>query len=340
MALTMEQKFHALDIFETPPQFRPEALKMLSEQELQLILLMGKEGIPEETLEGKIADAGIARYPKTLIRSAYGRAVINKVRDEHNGLQYRLNNFYGRFPYYAQYEYEDYVRIPRERRKLMNEWDFEVYYHLFHKTVERKMKGENLFLHDGDFMTLEEAMDAVKDQEFIARVPCNCKHMMDETDRPRNVCIHFRHGDNSAWDRGHGQQITAEQAVELLKEWNRRGLMPNGRPELEGGFCNCDCPSCYPIQMAKKLGSRGVHPRAYWTIHWDETKCVSCGRCTQVCNFHAFRMEDGKVTFRPEECWGCTVCTNNCSKGAITKTPRPAPEGPMIMPEDEGYLSY
>ena len=44
MALTREQKNQALDLFETPVMFRPEALLMLSEQELEMILLMGKDG--------------------------------------------------------------------------------------------------------------------------------------------------------------------------------------------------------------------------------------------------------------------------------------------------------
>lgn len=341
MELTKEQKIQALDIFETPEEFRPEALKMLSEQELRLILLMKKEIILEKELEQRIQEAGIARYPQTLIFSAYSRAVLNKVRGEHQELQYQITNFYARYPFFAQFEFEEYVRIPRERRTRLNEWDFEVYFGYNHKVVEGKMEGKNLFLHDGDFMTLEEAIEAVKDQEFIARVPCNCKYMMDETDKPRDVCMHFGHGDNSAWDRGHGQRITAEQAIELLKLWNSRGLMPNGKPELEGGFCNCDCPSCYPIQMAKKLGSQGVYPRAYWTIRWDPEKCINCGKCTKICNFEAFTMgEDKKVTFHPDQCWGCTVCTNNCPKGAITKTPKPGPEGPVIMPGEEGYPAW
>ena len=320
--LTMEEKNKALDLFDTPVQFRPEALKMLSQQELKLILLMEKACIPEKELEQRIGEAGLARCPEALIASAYSRAVLCKVRDENGGLQYQVTDFYSRFPYYAQFEYEEYVRIPRARRELLNQWDLEVYMSQYEDVVKAKMRGEDVFMHDGDFMTLDEACEAVMKQDFICRVPCNCKYMMDLTDKPRDVCIHFRHDDNSAWDRGHGQRITAEQAVELLHEWNKRGLMPNGKPEEEGGFCNCDCPSCYPIQMAKKLGSQGKYPRAYWQIHWDESRCINCGRCTQVCNFQAFTMgEDKKVSFDPTKCWGCTVCTENCPKGAITRTP-------------------
>ena len=321
MALTREQKNQALDLFDTPVMFRPEALLMLSEQELEMILLMGKDAYYEADLKEKLAP--IAKFPDTLIWSAYSRAVLKKVRDENNGLMYQITNFYSRFPYFAQYEYGEYQRIPRDRRVMMNDWDYEVYASYYRDTVRQKIQDYDVPMHDGDFMTLEEAIDAVKDQEFIALVPCNCKYMMDVTDRPRNVCTHFRHGDNSDWDRGHGQRVTPERMIELLKEWNSRGLMPNGKPEEEGGFCNCDGASCYPIRMSKELGARSHNPRAYWTIHWDEEKCISCGKCAKICNFQAFTAgANGKVNFDPDKCWGCTICTNNCPKGAITKTPR------------------
>ena len=84
MALTREQKNQALDLFETPVMFRPEALLMLSEQELEMILLMGKDTYYEADLKEKLAP--IAKFPDTLIWAAYSRAVLKKVRDENNGL--------------------------------------------------------------------------------------------------------------------------------------------------------------------------------------------------------------------------------------------------------------
>lgn len=321
--LSKEEKFAALDLFEVPEKFRVEAMRMLTQQELELILLMKKEVIEAEELKKRIAQAGIAKAPESLIESAYSRAVLNKVRGENQELQYQITNLYARYPLYAQYEFEDYARIPRPRRELLNQWDFEIYFNECKDIVAAKQRGEDRFLHDGDFMTLEQACQAVMDHpDFIYRMPCNCKCMMDVTEKPRNVCISFCGGDNTHWDRGHGQRLTAEQACELLKQWNSFGLMPNGKPDEEGGFCNCDGGSCYPLQMARKMGSQGVYPRAYFKIHWNAEKCVSCGRCTKVCNFQAFTVgEDKKVTFDPAKCWGCTVCTNNCPTGAITKTP-------------------
>ena len=71
MELTMEQKRKALALFDTPEEFYPEAMKMLTNQELELVLLMEKNIIPEDELESRIGEAGIAKFPKTLIRTAY-----------------------------------------------------------------------------------------------------------------------------------------------------------------------------------------------------------------------------------------------------------------------------
>ena len=323
MALTREQKIQAMDIYETPAMFRNEAQMMLREQEMELILLLGKEILYPADILKKIEEAGIARIPQQLLDSSYRRGVLNKKRDENNEVMYQIANFYTRFPLFAMYEFEVYSRIPAARKKMMNEWDYEVYHSYFTEQIKLREEGYDIELPDDNFMTLEEAQELVKSVPHISVHPCNCKVMWDITDRPRNVCVQFRHGDNTPWDRGYGNQITGEQCAEMLKEWNKRGLMQNGRHNPDGGFCNCDGASCYPIRMSKEHGLRGVWPRANWWIHWDADKCVCCGNCATVCNFDGFTADvNGKIHFNPDNCWGCTICTNSCTGGAITKTPR------------------
>ena len=322
MALTRDKINEALDIFQTPVMFRNEAQMMLSQQEMEMILLMGGEkAYYVEELKELLAP--ISQFPQTLIDSAYCRAVLKKVRDEEGGLMYQVTSFYTRYPYFAQFEPLDYQRIPRDRRVMMNDWDYEVYASYYRDVIRLKKEDYDVIMHDTDFMTLEQAIDAIKDKEELYLVPCNCKYMMDVTDRPRDCCVHVGNHDNSEQDRGHGMRVTAEYMVQKLKEFRSRGLMQNGCPEHEGGgFCNCDGASCYPIRMCKELGSRGHAPRAYWTIHWDAEKCISCGKCAKICNFFAFTTDrDGKIAFHPDKCWGCTICVDNCPKGAITRTP-------------------
>ena len=49
----------------------------------------------------------------------------------------------------------------------------------------------------------------------------------------------------------------------------------------------------------------------------DFDKCTYCGRCAEVCQYHAIAVVAQKVLIFPELCHGCGSCTLNCPEGAI-----------------------
>jgi MinD superfamily P-loop ATPase len=49
----------------------------------------------------------------------------------------------------------------------------------------------------------------------------------------------------------------------------------------------------------------------------DLNKCTYCGRCAEVCVWHAIAVVGEKVLIFPELCHGCGSCTLNCPEGAI-----------------------
>lgn len=49
----------------------------------------------------------------------------------------------------------------------------------------------------------------------------------------------------------------------------------------------------------------------------DYSKCTFCGRCAEVCAYHAIAVVKQKVLIFPELCHGCGSCTLNCPEGAI-----------------------
>src|SRR5699024_5853257 len=135
-------------------------------------------------------------------------------------------------------------------------------------------------------------------------------------DRPLDVCMMFEGGINSHYDRGHGEVINAEEAKKRLKKFNRQGLMQNGE---DYAICNCDGYACYPIHMARVLGSKDIYPKSHYEIEWHRDKCIDCGICVRVCNFQAFYFdEEDQVQFDEDKCWGCTICETNCAIDAIS----------------------
>lgn len=49
----------------------------------------------------------------------------------------------------------------------------------------------------------------------------------------------------------------------------------------------------------------------------DSGRCTACGRCAQVCQYHAIVLLAGKTHVFPELCHGCGSCGLNCPENAI-----------------------
>lgn len=51
--------------------------------------------------------------------------------------------------------------------------------------------------------------------------------------------------------------------------------------------------------------------------------CTLCGRCVEVCQFHALAKVGKVIMVFPQLCHGCGSCTWNCPEGAIEEIPNP-----------------
>ncbi len=53
----------------------------------------------------------------------------------------------------------------------------------------------------------------------------------------------------------------------------------------------------------------------------DDDRCNGCGRCAEVCQYHAIVVLGGKTLVFPEMCHGCGSCTLVCPEKAISEIP-------------------
>lgn len=52
-------------------------------------------------------------------------------------------------------------------------------------------------------------------------------------------------------------------------------------------------------------------------------KCTACGRCVEICQFHALAKVGKNILVFPQLCHGCGSCTWNCPENAIVEVPNP-----------------
>jgi MinD superfamily P-loop ATPase len=55
----------------------------------------------------------------------------------------------------------------------------------------------------------------------------------------------------------------------------------------------------------------------------DVARCDACGRCAEVCQYHAIALLGKKVLVFPQLCHGCGSCTVVCPQTAIHEVPHP-----------------
>ena len=55
----------------------------------------------------------------------------------------------------------------------------------------------------------------------------------------------------------------------------------------------------------------------------DPERCTLCGKCVEVCQFHALAKVGKTIMVFPQLCHGCGSCTWNCPEGAIEEIPNP-----------------
>jgi MinD superfamily P-loop ATPase len=53
----------------------------------------------------------------------------------------------------------------------------------------------------------------------------------------------------------------------------------------------------------------------------DEAKCTHCGKCAEVCQYHAIAVLGTRTLVFPQLCHGCGSCTALCPEHAITEQP-------------------
>jgi electron transport complex protein RnfB len=120
--------------------------------------------------------------------------------------------------------------------------------------------------------------------------------------------------------RGHGREVTLEEALAVLQQNQVEGLVlqPSNAQQAEF-ICSCCGCCCGMLRMQKLL----PHPIDFWTSSFraeiNADVCTGCGLCVKRCQVDAVILKGSpkKALIRETRCIGCGLCVPTCPADAI-----------------------
>ncbi|MHA2287188.1 MAG: 4Fe-4S binding protein [Promethearchaeota archaeon] len=174
------------------------------------------------------------------------------------------------------------------------------------------------------YQMLEES---IRNARVISVADCVCrkeaKLLGDGCDHPLETCLSFGIAAEYYIENGMGRKITADEAIQIIRETDESGLVHAGANSKHlSNICNC-CPCCcVSMKGMTQLGhNKEKYMNALFESIIDEELCISCGNCVDRCPVKAITLEDIAIVDR-DICLGCGLCASVCAEEAISLKPR------------------
>jgi len=171
---------------------------------------------------------------------------------------------------------------------------------------------------------------------------CPCRQMKrsvgEGCDHSLENCLHFGSMGKYMVEHGMAREITAEEALGILKEANKEGLV-HIIDNVEGymsTICNCCGCCCVFMDTKKRMGLHTISSSNY-VAYVNGDLCVGCGICEERCPMGVIEVNNDDVAQVNEDlCLGCGVCTPTCTGEAVDLVRRGDIKAP---PEISNFLS-
>ena len=176
--------------------------------------------------------------------------------------------------------------------------------------------------------------ESIKNARKIAVTDCVCRLESqlngEGCDYPIETCLSFGAAAEYYIENGWGREITPEEAIRIIEETDKAGLVHAGvNSKHLSNICNC-CPCCcVSMKGITKMGhNKHKYLNAIFESFVDREKCSGCGSCTDRCPVGAIIIDDFVIVDR-ERCLGCGLCAGECPENAIVLQVREDGEEPF-----------
>jgi len=201
------------------------------------------------------------------------------------------------------------------------------------KPVEKTLAINESIKAQQEVLPFEIVKDYVKLARNWAVVNCACRThkalLGDSCERTHATnCMALDVGADWVIQSGWGKQLTYEEALELLVQSEKEGLVHTIMNTSSVPILICNCCPCHCGILNTIIKTR--NPRACVKSNFypkiDPEKCKRCDKCVKICPtqamFHHYPVKDDLtddfIEIIEEQCIGCGVCASNCPQDSIT----------------------
>jgi ferredoxin len=179
-------------------------------------------------------------------------------------------------------------------------------------------------------LDIDSADRIILNAETVALTRCTCRLIAHKCDNPLEVCIQVDNAAKYTLDRGTGREISKDEALQILRDCEEKGLVHVTMNKAHAGhfICNCCSCCCQALPLVISEGLNILDPSRY-QAEIDPQACSACGTCRDRCFFNAIVAadpddEDSVMQVIAEKCMGCGLCQVTCPEDAISlKAVRP-----------------
>ncbi len=177
--------------------------------------------------------------------------------------------------------------------------------------------------------------------DSIASLECICRktHSMSgdacsHTSR-KNTCMAFHYWAEQTIAQGTGRRISQEEALAVLAENQKEGLvlMPSNSKTAEF-VCSCCSDCCGPLSGLRASERPSEEALTNYRAKIDEQACIGCGSCAEACPMEAITVDEDFAQINELRCIGCGVCVAQCDSEAAQLTRKPQEIQPPATMDD------
>lgn len=186
-----------------------------------------------------------------------------------------------------------------------------------------------------EVMPYESAEKMVQSQSKFLVAPCICRRerslVGEGCKKPEESCLVFGRGVDYYSRNRIGRIIDKKEALEILKEADKAGLVlqPSNSQKIANICCCCGC-CCGVLRTIKKHPKPASIVSTPFIASDNSSTCKGCGACLERCQIGALRLEDDKVVLDINRCIGCGLCVSTCPTSSLSLIRKPESKQPKV----------